>query len=213
MTLSPLTCKNTKLALMVAVPVVLSGCSVQAAHTGPSPSTAPVPAPASTSPDSQAGLSRSFTSTLYGYTMSYPEQWTVVSGTQPWQDDSSAPGVGDLFQSPDTRTVSVVSQPIPETTTDDQWIADYLPAPGTASMPQCYPPKDQWTSTTVDGHSGGILGGVMWCGFTRVIVIADHRAYLFNAVPDPAHLTADVFDQSLLNDLLASVRLTPGDAP
>ena len=46
------------------------------------------PAPSPSPPASAPPLTQSFTSTLHGYSVSYPEGWTAQAATEPWTDNT-----------------------------------------------------------------------------------------------------------------------------
>ena len=191
----------------VLVLLLLTGCTAHADSPAPStrPSTTPVPS-------SPAALTETFVSHVNGYQMSYPEDWTVVAATKPTRANKPDTDASvDKFQSPQTRAIYVKSEPIPTGETEDEWVADFLPGPD-AEMPQCFPPRQEWIPITVDGNKGGLLGGDFGCSFTQAVVFAGGRAYIFDAMPDPAHVNTDIFDQGLFDQMLASVRLTPQTA-
>lgn len=169
--------------------------------------------PVAPSPHASA-LPKTFVSSLYGYSMSYPEDWTVTAGTEPWQVGQDIGGAGrrDRFQSTSTDAVFVVSQDIHQMNPTTQWIPSYLPDPSSVAMPTCFPPYAQWEAITIDGHAAAMHGGDYGCSFTEVIVIVDQRAYVFSAQPDPDHVNTRIFDQGLLSRMLASVKLTPQTA-
>jgi hypothetical protein len=201
--------RRSAFAAGLAVALVLAGGLALQGLVAPHRDASPVPVPPASAP-----LTRTFVSPVHGYTMSYPQSWTVVPATRPWRHgtDGGDIAVVDRFESPGRPVVDVASQPLPPGWTDAQWFADFLPSPGDVAEPQCFPPRAQWESLTIDGHAAGWHGGDFGCSFTQAVVIVDHRAYVFTAMPDPTAVSTAVFDAGLLRDMLASVRLHPQDA-
>ena len=60
----------------------------------------------------------------------------------------------------------------------------------------------------IDGHVGGIHGGLGVCDFTEAVVIVHHRAYLFTAKPNIDIWQDRVYDRALFNRMLATVSFT-----
>ena len=207
-----------RLAIALAACAAIASCTAKSSGQDPSAavSAAPRSSPAAASPSPSPSTSVTATETvdlkyssaLNKYTMSYPEGWTVVAGKKAWVSGQDPAASQDVFQSPEKRAVTVVSQKLPAGWTTAKWYASFLPAKGTVAMPQCFPGPKEWLPVTVDGHSGGLLGGDFGCSFTEAIVLANGRAYVFNAVPDRNQANTDIFDQGLFNQILASVHLT-----
>jgi hypothetical protein len=174
--------------------------SREATPTAPRPIPTASPTPKLTGPH---------VSKVYGYSMSFPAGWRVIPATQPWPYGQDIAGAGrrDRYQSPGAAVVFVSSQQLPRGMTDQQWLTQFLPKSGEVAEPQCFQPPARWDPVTVDGHPGGIHGGDFACGFTEAVVIADHRAYVFTAQPNPAHWTGEIFDMGVLTPMLASVHL------
>ena len=149
-------------------------------------------------------------SKVHHYAADAPPGWTVRLGTVAWQigKDRGAPGVQDVYQSPAKPQIQVASQVIPAGMTRSQWYSQYLGPDAARPMPVCFGPPSSWAPVTVDGVTGGLFGRIQWCSFTQVIVIKDNRAYVINAVPDPAHITQEPFSETVLYAFLASMRLS-----
>ena len=109
------------------------------------------PAPSPSPPASAPPLTQSFTSTLHGFSVSYPEGWTAQAATEPWTDDTFPLFFGDphadfLYDPALTSDLflTIASQPIGDSTPED-WVAEQM-----ASDEGC-------TATepiTVDGATG-----------------------------------------------------------
>ena len=162
----------------------------------------------STAPSvSRASLTQHFTSKLFRYTIAYPSGWTAVSGTKPWTDPEGAQPSVDVFQSPGKARFVAVSQPLPHGWSALRWERE-VDQPG--SLARCFPAPGKWKTVTVDGHQGGILGGDYGCFFTKAVVVANGRGYLFTGQASP---TMDfsgptIFDEALFDQMVASIHLT-----
>ena len=143
-------------------------------------------------------LGETLTSPRHGYAIDYPSGWTAVAAA-----DASQP---DRFRSPTGATISISSEQLAPGQTDDEWVADYLPGAGGARRRDCFPPRDQWLPVDVGGVTGGLLAGDFGCYLTEAVVFVDHRVYVVDAVPE---LPTGLFDQGLLEQMLASVRFLP----
>lgn len=206
--------RTTAAAVACAVALIAIALSIPRWHTVATPSSpGPTPTSSPSSPSEQESgepsLTHLYTSAFNGYSMRYPDGWTVKGGTKPWVHGQDSSDSADVFQSPGKPAVSVVSQRIPKGWSAARWIEDFLPGAGEVAMPSCFPPPSEWLPVTVDGHDGGLLGGDFNCSFTEAIVIADGTAYVFNAMPDPNAVSTKIFDQGLFNELLGSVQLAP----
>ena len=203
--------RTTAAAVACAVALVAIALSIPRWHTVATPSS-PTPTPTSSPSEQESGepsLTHLYTSAFNGYSMRYPDGWTVKAGTKPWVHGQDSSDSADVFQSPGKPAVSVVSQRIPKGWSAARWIQDFLPGAGEVAMPSCFPPPSEWLPVTVDGHDGGLLGGDFNCSFTEAVVIVDGTAYVFNAMPDPNAVNTKIFDQGLFNELLGSVQLAP----
>jgi hypothetical protein len=173
--------------------------------TGP-PTATPEP---STSPAASAPpLTESFTSTVHGISVSYPEGWTAQAATEPWTDClyctavHSAPYV-DVLLHPvhdDGLFLRIASQPIGESAPED-WVA--------AQMAD----DDRCTTTEpiiVDGATG--LSGGDTC--LVAVVTTAGRGYhidLFISPDDDRDLVAQ-YGRAWFEEVLATVQLHPEDA-
>lgn len=95
----------------------------------------------------------SFTSPLYGYTVSWPagDGWDVTPATVRWPAGSDP--IPDYFAGPagayqDFDDVYVAAQPVPEGMTPEAWLLDYAEQVA-ASGRDCKGPVDAWTDADV----------------------------------------------------------------
>lgn len=179
----------------------------------PSASPSPTPAPTATHepspspPASAAPLTESFTSTVHGISVSYPEGWIARAATEPWTDCLyctlvlSNPQV-DVLHHPvhgDGLFLRIASQPIGESAPED-WVAAQM-----ASDERC-------TTTEpiiVDGATG--LSGGETCDVA--VVTTAGRGYHIDLYmsPDDRDLVAQ-YDRAWFEEVLATVQLHPEDA-
>ena len=167
----------------------------------PSPTATPEPTP---SPVSVPPLTQSFTSTLHGISVSYPEGWTAQGATEAWTDSGLVFGdpEGDFLYDPvltDHLFLTIASQPIGDSTPED-WVAAQMAS------------DDVCTTTepiAVDGATG-LIGA----GDCHVAVVATAgRGYwiaLYTS-PDDQRAVAP-YDRAWFEEVLATVQLHPEDA-
>jgi hypothetical protein len=168
--------------------------------TVPSPSATSRPTP---SPTSAPPLTQSFTSTLHGLSMSYPEGWTAQAATEPWTGAQSNFGEppADFLYDPtltDHLFLSIASQPIGDST-PDEWVAQEL------MLYEC----TESEPTAVDGATG--LIGATDCNV--VAVTTDGRGYVVGLYTsgDEAWLSF-TYNRAWFEQVLATVQLHPEDA-
>jgi hypothetical protein len=162
----------------------------------PTPSSTPAPP-----------LTQSFTSTLHGISMSYPEGWTAEPATEPWTDrtfplEFLMTQQADLLYDPnltDHLFLTMASQPIGDSTPED-WVAAQM-----ASGEGCKATEP----ITVDGATG--LIGADECNVA--VVTTAGRGYWIELLTsgDQAWL-GSTFDQAWFEEVLATVQLHPRDA-
>ena len=170
----------------------------------PQPTASPEPTfspePSASPPASPPPLTQSFTSTLHGISVSYPEGWTVQAATEPWTASTfplsfPAPEVDWLYD-PDLEAdlfLAIASQPIGDST-PEEWVADQM-----ASEEGCTATEP----TTVDGATGLI-------GCTQAVVTTADRGYWIQLYTGDAAPAA--YDLAWLDEVLATVQLHPEDA-
>jgi hypothetical protein len=161
------------------------------------------PEPSASPPTSAAPLTQSFTSTMHGISVSYPEGWTAQAATGPWTDSTfplnfGQPHADFLYEPtrPENLFLTIASQPIGESTPED-WVAEQM-----ASDEGCAATEP----ITVDGATGLI-------GCTVAVVTAAGRGYwiqLYTSGDDPPSVAP--YDRAWFEEVLATVQLHPEDA-
>jgi hypothetical protein len=167
----------------------------------PEPTATPEPSPSPAA--SPPPLTQTFTSTVHGISVSYPEGWTARAATEPWTDRPGVPEYldpgFDVLYDPvltDHLFLGIVSKPIGDSTPAD-WVAAHM-AGCTTTEP-----------IAVDGATG--LIGANDCD--TVAVTSAGRGYqiaLFASGDDP-DLVAP-YDRAWFVEVLATVQLHPEDA-
>ncbi len=163
----------------------------------PSPSPSPVSAPP---------LTQSFTSTVHGISVSYPEGWIARAATEPWTDCLYCTGVLshpqiDLLHRPpddDSLFLRIASQPIGESAPED-WVAAQMAS------------DDRCTTTEpiiVDGATG--LSGGETCDVA--VVTTAGRGYHIDLYMSPDDPDVAQYDRAWFEEILATVQLHPEDA-
>jgi hypothetical protein len=194
-------------AAVLVIAVVGYNLLPGSAGPGAGPTATPGPSIAESSPPSPPPLTQTFTSTVHGITLSYPEGWIAQAATEPWTEclyctlSLSNPQI-DVLHDPvlgDGLMLRIASQPIGESTPED-WVAAQM-----ASWDVC-------TTTepiVVDGATG--LGGGDSCN--HVVVTSAGRGYSIDLYwsPDPPDPVAP-YDRAWFEEVLATVQLHPEDA-
>jgi hypothetical protein len=155
--------------------------------------------------------SQTYTSSVLGYQMSYPQGWTLVNqATKPWvhghDSDKERKGTIDRYLSPEEAEFTVSSQAVPPGMTAEDWLHDYI---GSNSLffPRCWPRLFLWPKVTIDGQTARLHGKDPFCNFTEAVAIAGGRAYVFRASPGPT--CCSMFDPALWDAFISSVKLKP----
>jgi hypothetical protein len=161
----------------------------------------------SASPVAPPPLTQSFTSTVHGISLSYPEGWTARAATEPWTDCLyctlvlSHPQIDVLHRPPDDDGLflRIASQPIGESAPED-WVAAQM-----ASDERCTTTE----SILVDGATG--LSGGDTC--LVAVVTTAGRGYHIDLwmAADDRDLVAQ-YDRAWFEEVLATVQLQPEDA-
>ena len=163
----------------------------------------PSPSPAASAPP----LTQSFTSTLHGFSMSYPQGWTAEEATEPWTGGGPSvafinPQLDRLYDTTltDHLFLTIASQPIGDSTPED-WIAEQV-----AGYDEGCTPAEPITV----GEASGLIGSE-GCDFAAVTT--DGRGYaisLYKSNDDPSAVAA--YDRAWFEEVLATVELHPEDA-
>jgi hypothetical protein len=169
----------------------------------PEPTATPEPSP---SPISAPPLTQSFTSTVHGISVSYPEGWTARAATEPWTNGTFSSGFVDphldVLQDPvltDHLFLRIASQPIGDSAAED-WIAAQMAG------------EDGCTTTepiVVDGATG-LIGGES-CDVAVVTTAGRGYAIALSASDDDPDAVAP-YDRAWFEEVLATVQLHPEDA-
>jgi len=172
--------------------------------TSPTPAS---PAPSSTGPtQSPLALTSTFTSSLSGYTVGYPDGWTATPATGSWW-----PGIQTLWGNPaldvlqnGSQRFVAASQPLAPGMTPDQWYVGYCSLGG--QVPACAGAPATWTPIPIGPATGYVdidgapaptpslkAGAPMF----DAVAVVDGRGYEF---------TLDgAVDRSLFEHMLATV--------
>jgi hypothetical protein len=191
--------------LRPAAPGNVGGVPSASPSLTPAPTATPEPSPSP--PASPPPLTESFTSTVHGLSVSYPEGWIVRAATEPWTGCLYCTGVLeapyiDVFHRPpddDGLFLRIASQPIGESAPED-WVAAQMA-------------DDERCTTTepiiVDGATG--LSGGDTC--LVAVVTTAGRGYHIDLwmSPDDRDLVAQ-YDRAWFEEVLATVQLQPEDA-
>ena len=159
----------------------------------------PTPSPTLASLSTQ-----SFTSTLHGISVSYPEGWTAQAATEPWTEGAFPLSFGvpqvDWLYDPTLKAslfLAIASQPIGNSTPED-WVAGQMASDegcGTATGP-----------IVVDNTTGRIGGAS--CN-VAVVTTAGRGYWIQLYTGSEAPVT---YDRAWFDDVLATVQLHPKKA-
>ena len=159
----------------------------------------------SSAPTSAPPLTESFTSSVHGISVSYPEGWTARAATEPWTDRPGVPQYldpgYDVLQDPvltDHLFLHIASQPIGDSTPED-WVAAHMASYGcTTTEP-----------IAVDGATG--LIGANDCDTVAVTSAGRGYQISLSASDDDPDLVA-LYDRAWFEEVLATVQLDPESA-
>lgn len=166
----------------------------------PTPEATAEPTPSATTAQP---LTQTFTSTLHGISLSYPEGWTAQPATEPWtgaQANFGDPPADFLYDTAltDHLFLSIASQSIGDAV-PEEWVAEEL------TLYECA----ATAGTTVDGAAGLIGAGD--CNVAAVTT--DGRGYvlaLYTSGDEPWISVA--YDRAWFEEVLGTVQLHPEDA-
>jgi hypothetical protein len=182
-----------------------------APSAAPSPSATPEPSTVpSEAPSSGAAvppLSESFTSSVHGISLATPAGWTTRPATEPMTTDTWSPFVGF-----DQASVDVIYDPVGQ---ENLWL-------GVASLPLNAVDADAWPNAqisatdcpraeavSVDGALGYIGTDFQSTECSVAFVNLGDRGYQIRLY---ASDDASVYDGAWFDEVLATVKLHPGDA-
>jgi hypothetical protein len=134
-------------------------------------------------------LTATFRSPSHGYSVRYPEAWTVAPATKPWprlpEPNVWGSGINDELRSGSVR-FSAASQRLAQGETADAWYQ--------ANQPFSTTPRQDWKPVKIGGRTGwltangrsglpvGGLGGTITPGslYYDAVIVVDGRGYDFN---------------------------------
>jgi hypothetical protein len=195
------------LSVIAAVVVVVIGGVVLLRPGSPSSGSPSGPGGSTGSSPGSSGmppLSKTFTSTVNGYSMSYPDGWKVVTATQSWTtgsttfnpDDHSV----DSFSGPNLA-IYAVSQKLATSGSPTQWLDKYLSDAKLefSNRPDCAVVKTE--PIVVDGATG-VMNYSCSIVLIDAVVTSAGRGYVFS-------MQGDSVDKAWVLDLLKTVKLNP----
>lgn len=169
----------------------------------PEPTATPEPSPSAAA---APPLSQTFTSTMHGISISYPEGWTAQAATEPWTEPTFPLEFGqpyaDWLSDPvltHNLFLTVASQPIGDATSEE-WSGQQMASGEGCSATEPF---------TIDGAEGLIGAG----GCNVAVAVSDGRGYwiqLYTSDDDPGVVA--LFDRTWFEEVLATVQLSPEDA-
>jgi hypothetical protein len=124
-----------------------------------------------------------FESRMYGYSLSYPEAWTVQPASARWRSGWLSEGYTDRFLHPTGGTIALIASiPIPQRMTAQEWheLQDRQHAPY-VGLRSCRKGEHGVLRTEVDGVPGRYSPD---CGLITVVV--DRRGYVIRVHADLA---------------------------
>lgn len=217
--------RSVRAALSLALALVVAACASGSASAPPSSPSAVAPveltpspvlspisaaspvAPAASAAPSAPKVATSFTSPIYGYSLTVPAGWTAIEATSAW-DGRGAPfhdvPEADQFVGPAAASAWFLGAP---TTKDlasrvQEAIAANAAGHGNTcpALPEINDPIEIGTEhATLLGYNCGIL-------INFAIAVHDGKAYLFGLRDTAVHAAADPADGAAFLELLKSVR-------
>ena len=189
--------RNMILFTLAVTALVAAGCGA-ATSAPPTPmpagSSAATAAPPSVAAEASPALTETFTSTMHGISVSYPEGWVPKAATEPWPEGEivlQETPFGDVIEdgsTSDTAFLALASQPLAGRSLDEV-VADYGP------FTECGSPEP----IVVDG-APGILGAEC----PMALVSAGDRVFLI--------WLYRINDPDWFQEILATVQLNPETA-
>ena len=150
----------------------------------PSPgSTASADASTATADPLDASTWPTFTSSRYGFSAKYPARFASIPSEADWKLPNAAGNMFDGFHDDGAvKWLNGSSMPLPPGTTEDEWFDEYrrdlVEDEETWEPASCFTPREDWSSTTVDGVAAELRVG---CDGLEAYVFVDGRVYVFGA--------------------------------
>jgi hypothetical protein len=168
--------------------------------TAPSPSPSAVAAANTPTPSVDTSSWLAFTSANYGFSISYPSNWTTQPGAGHWAYAKPDDAAIDIFwSSSGWPELTGFETKIPVGMTADSFLQAFT---ADAMVHACYPPKNLWIQTTVDGHPASIAYAGCNEHFYSAegIVVIGKRIWIFDLYGP---------DRSLIVPFLSTVHIDP----
>ncbi len=205
--------------------MILAGLLIAGCASSVSPGASPLPnspSPLATSGPSAQGVPTSFTSTLYGYSVTLPAGWRVVEAQTKWDGNGSPTyddQVVDQLIAPESTgrctgvftcgpLAWVLAAPTTKTLTEFTKEQDAAAAAGHS----CPPSPEKQEQVTIDGQAGLLetkhcpaTAGALTLG---AVTIHGGVGYLFNLVDLSSDPTAEPADRSDFLALLGTVHFS-----
>ena len=189
--------RTTTLFTLAGIALVAVGCSPATAASPtplPAETSAPTAAPPSDAAAASPALTETFTSTMHGISVGYPEGWVPEAATEPWpaggivQQETPFGDVIEDGSAGDTAFLALASQPLAGRSLDEV-VAGYGP------FTECGSPEP----VVVDGAQG-----VVGSECPMALVTAEDRVFLI--------WLYRIDDPEWFKQILATVKLDPAGA-
>jgi hypothetical protein len=205
-------------AIAAVVGIVVTALLVVPRTTPPNmggPFTAPSPSPNPASTHIVTTWWDGLSVSGLGASFRIPPGWTDSPAAPPWAWQGSPGTALELIApaiDPERGALFIASQGMPAGMTPAKWWADYLRSDAGGGPAECFPTSQSgYRTTTVDGQTAYVHGGLAACSFTEAIVLADGRAYQVTAF-DNLDESPGVFDPELFAAFLSTIRFEPASA-
>ncbi len=198
------------------------GGQTPAPTASPAPTATPVPSSSSSASKDLLDVSTwtAFTSPRYGFSARYPATYRAVPSETYWRMPDTAGNMFDGFQGAGAaKWLNGISTLLPVGATRDDWYDEYRRDLVEDDNPwepaTCFTAREDWTSTTVDGHVADLRVG---CEALEAFVFVEDRVYFFGGYAyetlNPPTAEPGVSDE--LRDLfelwLTTITLDPASA-
>jgi hypothetical protein len=183
-----------------------------AAPATPTASSTPVATPTAVHVATPSAAPTSFTSPVYGYSLTVPARWTVIEASEAWGggDEASSHDVpqADQFVSPGPSSAWMLAAPTDE---DLQGYVDERITANAAGHSSTCPPTPEIQDPIDVGDEPGMLLGYN-CGILINLAVAVHDGvgYLFGMRDPSVHAATDATDRATFEALLGSVSFPAG---